>query len=85
MIRKIFIKLLRTLHKAYKLLLSPFFGNACRFYPYCSDYAMQAFELHGPLKASFLTIKRIARCNPYCEGGFDPVPESPQSKKVKAS
>ncbi|PIE45195.1 MAG: membrane protein insertion efficiency factor YidD [Gammaproteobacteria bacterium] len=67
--------LLIALIKLYKLLLSPIMGNSCRFYPTCSSYGIEAIEKHGAIKGSYLTIKRIGRCHPLCEGGFDPVPE----------
>jgi putative membrane protein insertion efficiency factor len=60
--------------KAYQLLISPHLGQCCRFYPTCSDYARQAIERHGPLRGLSLTTKRILRCQPLHEGGFDPVP-----------
>ena len=50
-------------------------GNACRFYPTCSSYGLEAIEKHGSLKGSYLTIMRIGRCHPLCKGGHDPVPE----------
>ena len=60
---------------AYKLLLSPFFGQQCRFYPTCSGYAKEAIERHGALRGGWLGAKRIARCNPWCKGGIDEVPQ----------
>ena len=59
---------------AYKLLLSPFFGQQCRFYPTCSTYAREAIEVHGSLRGSWLAIKRIVKCAPWHPGGVDPVP-----------
>ena len=59
---------------AYKLLLSPFFGQQCRFYPTCSSYAREAIEVHGALRGGWLTVKRIAKCAPWHPGGVDPVP-----------
>ncbi len=50
-------------------------GHCCRFYPSCSCYAMDAIKLHGVLRGCYLTLKRILRCHPWCQGGFDPVPE----------
>ncbi len=67
-------RILRALHRLYKMTLSPLFGNACRFEPYCSDYALEAIEAHGYVKGGWLTLKRLARCHPYCQGGYDPVP-----------
>ncbi len=49
-------------------------GNQCRFYPTCSNYSIEALQEHGAMKGSWLTVKRIARCHPGCEGGHDPVP-----------
>jgi putative membrane protein insertion efficiency factor len=67
-------KLLQLLIRAYQLLLSPFLGNHCRFTPSCSQYADEAIARHGALAGTWLAIKRIARCQPFCEGGHDPVP-----------
>ena len=63
-----------ALVKAYRLLLSPWLGLACRFEPTCSVYAIQALETHGAASGSYLTLKRLARCQPWCQGGHDPVP-----------
>ena len=60
--------------KAYRLLLSPWLGSACRFEPTCSVYSIGALEQHGAAKGSYLTFKRLARCHPWCVGGHDPVP-----------
>ena len=60
--------------RAYRLLLSPWLGSACRFEPTCSRYALQALERHGALAGSALTGYRLLRCHPWCEGGHDPVP-----------
>jgi putative membrane protein insertion efficiency factor len=60
--------------KAYRLLLSPWLGSACRFTPTCSVYAIEALEQHGAAKGSYLAAHRIARCHPWCAGGHDPVP-----------
>ena len=60
--------------KAYRLLLSPWLGSSCRFTPTCSAYGLQALAMHGAAAGSYLTLKRIARCNPWCHGGHDPVP-----------
>ncbi len=67
-------KLLQALIRAYQLLLSPFLGNQCRFTPSCSHYASEAISRHGAAKGTWLAIKRLARCHPFCDGGYDPVP-----------
>ncbi|MDD2218895.1 MAG: membrane protein insertion efficiency factor YidD [Desulfoplanes sp.] len=59
----------------YQSLISPFYPPCCRFYPSCSEYARQAVLVHGVLKGSCLALWRIARCNPLCRGGVDPVPQ----------
>ncbi|GAA5133607.1 MULTISPECIES: membrane protein insertion efficiency factor YidD [Alloalcanivorax] len=58
----------------YQLVLSPWVGNQCRFYPTCSEYARQAVETHGSLRGSALAAKRLCKCHPWHPGGFDPVP-----------
>ena len=63
--------------RAYRLLLSPWLGSACRFEPTCSAYALAALERHGAAAGLALTVARIGRCHPWCEGGFDPVPATP--------
>ena len=63
-----------ALVRAYRLLLSPWLGNGCRFEPTCSAYSLQALEQHGALAGSTLTLYRLVRCQPWCEGGHDPVP-----------
>jgi len=63
----------------YKKCISPLFGRRCRFYPTCSDYALEAIDKHGVIGGSYLALIRIIKCNPFHEGGFDPVPE----KKAK--
>jgi putative membrane protein insertion efficiency factor len=57
----------------YRLLSAPW-PSPCRFQPTCSTYAVEALAAHGALRGGWLTVRRIARCQPLCEGGFDPVP-----------
>ena len=57
----------------YKTFLSPFFPPACRFEPTCSEYAKQAVEKYGALRGTWMGVKRILRCQPFCKGGYDPV------------
>ena len=61
--------------RAYRLLLSPWIGHACRFQPTCSVYALEALEKHGGGVGSWLTLRRLARCHPWGGSGYDPVPE----------
>ncbi len=68
--KTVFLALIR----AYQYLLRPMLGSNCRFYPSCSDYALEAIERHGALRGLWLAVRRVARCHPYHPGGFDPVP-----------
>lgn len=61
--------------KAYRRLLSPLLPRACRFYPTCSAYALEALSRHGAARGTWLTLKRLGRCHPFHPGGLDPVPE----------
>ena len=67
-------RLLMGLVRAYRLLISPSLGGSCRFDLTCSAYALQALEQHGAAAGSYLTLRRLVRCQPWCEGGHDPVP-----------
>jgi putative membrane protein insertion efficiency factor len=69
--RRIVIFLIRL----YQIILSPFLGQHCRFYPSCSAYSLEALEKHGVIRGLWLSIKRLSRCHPWHEGGVDPVPE----------
>lgn len=60
--------------RSYRVVLSPWTGNSCRYWPTCSDYALQAIERHGALRGSWMMLARLARCHPYSAGGVDPVP-----------
>ena len=76
-------RLLIGLVKAYRLLLSPWLGSACRFEPTCSVYALQALERHGAARGAWLTVCRLGRCHPWCAGGHDPVPqEAPRATRL---
>ena len=70
---------LMALVKGYRLLLSPWLGSSCRFEPSCSAYSLQALQQHGAARGSYLTLKRLARCQPWCDGGHDPVPPATRS------
>ena len=67
-------QLLIWLIRAYQLAISPMLGNRCRFFPSCSEYAMEAVEKHGPLRGLWLGMRRVGRCHPWHPGGYDPVP-----------
>ncbi len=67
-------RLLQLPVRLYRLVLAPVLPPSCRFYPSCSTYALEALERHGAIRGSWLTVRRLARCHPYCEGGVDPVP-----------
>jgi putative membrane protein insertion efficiency factor len=73
-LRQVTVSVARATHLVYKTTLSPLFGPACRFEPNCSDYALQAIEIHGVLRGTTLAARRVCRCHPFCEGGSDPVP-----------
>ncbi len=59
--------------RGYKLFLSPLLPSACRFYPTCSEYMLDAVRKHGSLKGVWMGLKRIGRCHPFHAGGYDPV------------
>lgn len=67
-------RLLLAAIRGYRLLLSPWWGNQCRFTPSCSEYAIEALQQHGSLRGSWLALRRVSRCHPWHAGGFDPVP-----------
>jgi len=70
------IRLLLALLAGYKRFLSPLLGPRCRFHPTCSEYARDAIVRYGSWRGTVLALWRIARCQPLCSGGFDPVPET---------
>lgn len=61
--------------RGYRYWLKPWLGNVCRFEPSCSAYALEALKQHGAAAGTVLTVGRILRCHPWCQGGHDPVPE----------
>ncbi|OFL46315.1 membrane protein insertion efficiency factor YidD [Nosocomiicoccus sp. HMSC067E10] len=73
--KKIILQMIRF----YQRYISPMSPPSCRFYPTCSQYAIEAVEEHGAIKGSYLAVRRILKCHPLHKGGFDPVP--PKKKK----
>ncbi len=71
-------RLLIVIVSSYRYLLSPWLGSACRFEPTCSVYALDALTRHGAATGARLTLWRLARCQPWCDGGCDPVPDHPR-------
>lgn len=74
MLRTILISIISV----YKALISPVLPPSCRFYPSCSDYARESIELYGAQKGAYLAARRLLKCHPYHEGGYDPVPAAPE-------
>jgi putative membrane protein insertion efficiency factor len=72
-----FIALIRL----YEATLSPLMGGHCRFEPTCSRYSIEAYRRHGPIRGTWLTLRRIARCQPFGSSGYDPVPVADGSKR----
>ena len=70
--RRVLIVFLRI----YQYTVRPLLGPRCRFYPSCSDYAVEAIERHGAARGAWLATRRLCKCHPWHEGGFDPVPAS---------
>jgi putative membrane protein insertion efficiency factor len=72
------VKALSAAIRGYRYVVSPMLGPTCRFYPSCSCYAEEALQRHGALRGTYLTIRRLMRCHPWNEGGYDPVPQATQ-------
>jgi hypothetical protein len=70
--------LLIALLKLYRLVISPLYGDVCRYYPTCSAYALRAVGVHGAVRGSWLAARRLLRCHPWASGGYDPVPGTPE-------
>jgi len=78
-------KLLVALLRGYQLLLSPMMGQSCRFYPTCSNYAIEAVRTHGAARGSLLAARRVCKCHPWHEGGVDLVPPVPPAPAKNSS
>lgn len=68
-----------ALIKAYRVVISPLYGNVCRYHPSCSAYGLRSVEVHGAVRGSWLTLRRLGRCHPWAAGGYDPVPGTPEA------
>ncbi len=66
--------------RAYRFAISPLYGQVCRYHPSCSAYALEAVTVHGSIRGTWLAVRRVARCNPWARGGYDPVPPRRQHK-----
>ncbi|MBP8918630.1 MAG: membrane protein insertion efficiency factor YidD [Micropruina sp.] len=69
--------LIIVLLKGYRAVISPLYGQVCKFYPSCSAYALEAVTVHGALRGTGLALHRLGRCHPWSLGGYDPVPGTP--------
>jgi hypothetical protein len=79
-VRNMVVAVLVAPIRLYQLVHPFFFRGVCRFQPTCSQYAIEALRVHGPFKGFYLAVFRILRCNPFCKGGFDPVPPRKEKK-----
>lgn len=70
--------------RLYRLLISPLYGDVCRYYPSCSKYALDAYETKGALRGTWLSAWRVLRCNPFSSGGVDYVPGSLMARRSEA-
>lgn len=70
--------------KAWRAMISPLYGNVCKYHPSCSAYGLRAVDVHGAFKGSGLIVWRLLRCNPWSAGGYDPVPGTPEAAQWKA-
>lgn len=77
-------RLILGLIRIYQLTLSPLLGSNCRFQPTCSAYATEAIKRFGVLKGGYLSFRRLIKCHPFHEGGYDPVPDTVEDIKPKS-
>ncbi|WP_456267278.1 membrane protein insertion efficiency factor YidD [Kushneria sp. AK178] len=74
-LKKALAMVLIALVRVYQYGISPLIGPRCRFWPTCSNYAIEAIQRHGAVRGGWLALRRLLRCHPFCAGGVDPVPE----------
>ncbi|HMH92591.1 MAG TPA: membrane protein insertion efficiency factor YidD [Streptosporangiaceae bacterium] len=82
--RSVGVRVLVLLLTGYRRLISPLLPPSCRFYPSCSAYALEAVQVHGALRGSWLTARRLSRCHPFHAGGLDPVPPARPARRRAA-
>lgn len=70
--------------RVYRFLVSPMYGDTCRFYPSCSAYALEAVDRHGVMRGGWLAVRRLGRCHPWNPGGVDLVPDVPSTRRRPA-
>jgi putative membrane protein insertion efficiency factor len=66
--------LLIALLRGYRFVISPLYGQVCKYHPTCSAYALEAITVHGSIKGTWFAVRRVTRCHPWALGGYDPVP-----------
>lgn len=77
------VRILQAKIRIYRFVISPMMGRSCRYVPTCSCYGIEALEVHGLIKGSWLLLTRVVRCHPWRAGGYDPVPKSKKKYKIK--
>jgi putative membrane protein insertion efficiency factor len=70
--------------RVWRAVISPLYGDVCKYYPSCSAYGLEALRVHGAIKGTYLMVNRIIRCNPWSTGGIDPVPGSALEAEIAA-